>query len=225
MFRSIRLKVDAAGRALAFSLQHPATNVGHIAAVARLQDLLERAEAFAQQEIIGAQTSESAAEEKQKLRVRIRADLTSLSTIAFVAKQGPSELPKGFEIPSLKANDLKFLTDSRVIVAFCKRHAALLEPYGLPQDFLESVTHEIETFEAEMARRLAGENLHVAASGGLQGLGEELIEVLDHLDALNRIRFRDSVELSAGWKSARHIAWPHRKQPRHPDPSAPAPAT
>ena len=225
MFRSIRLKVDAAGRALAFSLQHPATNVGHIAAVARLQDLLERAESFAQQEIVGAKTSVSAAQEKQKLRVRIRADLAALSSIAFVAKQGPSKLPKGFELPSLKASDLKFLADSRVIVAFCQDHAALLETYGLPQDFLESVSHEIETFGAEMARRLSGEQMHVGASGGLQDFGEELMQALDHLDALNRIRFRDSVELSTAWKSARHIAWPHRKQPNHPDPSAPAPVT
>jgi hypothetical protein len=51
------------------------------------------------------------------------------------------------------------------------------------------------------------------------------MQALDHLDALNRIRFRDNVELSAGWKSARRIAWPHRKEPHQPDSLTPTPAT
>jgi len=37
---------------------------------------------------------------------------------------------------------------------------------------------------------------------------DEIMGLIDHLDALNQYRYRQDAERLAAWRSARNIAWP-----------------
>jgi len=63
------------------------------------------------------------------------------------------------------------------------------------------------TSEANAERRA-----HVGARADLEVVAEEIMGIVQHLDALNKYRFRSMPEQLAGWASARNVAW----APRHP---------
>ena len=95
---SIRRKLDMAGRVRDFCRTHPAPdNAGYTAAVARLEELLDRAGAMAQQQVSGQLTVSGAVVNKSQLRREVREMIGLVAGLARAAAREAPDLSVGIE--------------------------------------------------------------------------------------------------------------------------------
>jgi hypothetical protein len=222
---SIRRKLDMAGRVRDFCRTHPAEdNAGYTAAVARLEELVARAEALAQQQVSGRLTVSGAAVNTHELRREIRATIRLLAGLARAAAQEEPELEVMIERSSINASHQVFLTQARVAETNATTHRDLLTRYGMPQNFLEEFKAQLDSFEEAINDKHAGRAAHVGARADLFAVGNQFMRVVGQLDAINGYRFRKDAESLAAWKSARDVAWPAppEKQPSTGETKQPA---
>jgi hypothetical protein len=205
---SVRRKLDMARRVRDFCRTHPSQNQGHIAAVARLEERLARAEALAQQQISGQQTVSGAIANKEELRMEIHKTIALLAGLAKPAAKEEPELAAGILRPDVNGSHLAFLTRSRVAAATASAHQDLLVKYGMPEGFLEELDAALDHYEQALNQQHAGRATHVGATAELEAVTADLMLTIRQIDALNRFHFRQNTESLHAWKSARDVAWP-----------------
>jgi hypothetical protein len=208
----IRRKLDMASRVRDFSRTHPFENPGYTAAVQRLEESIARAEALAQQEETGRRARRASVVGKQQLRASIAEDLRLLVGLARSATEEQTEVAERFPLPFSNANHQLFLTRARVAVAQGIAQKELLGKYGLPDGHLERLAQELDRFEQLMNERHAATRAHVGARAELRAVTDEIMHLVQQLDAINRHRYRDDAEELAAWRSARDVAWAHRER-------------
>jgi hypothetical protein len=205
---SIRRKLDMAGRVRDFCRTHPHQNEGYTAAVARLEELVTRTEALAQQQVSGRLTVSGAAVNTRQLRRDIRDSIALLAGLARAAAHEEPDLSVAIERVPLAASHQVFLTQARVAEANATTHRELLSRYGMPESFLEEFKAQLNDFEQTINEKHAGRSAHVGARADLGAVGTQLMRVVNQLDAISRFHFRKDAESLAAWKSARDVAWP-----------------
>jgi hypothetical protein len=205
---SIRRKLDMAGRVRDFCRTHPAQNEGYTTAVARLEELVTRAEALAQQQVSGRLTVSGAAVNTRQLRRDIRDTIALLAGLARAAAREEADLSVVIERVPIGASHQVFLTQARVAEANATANRDLLIRYGMPDTLLEEFKAQLDEFEQAINEKHAGRASHVGARAELFAVCSEIMRGVGQVDAINRYRFRKDAEALAGWKSARDVAWP-----------------
>jgi hypothetical protein len=220
---SVRRKLDMAGRVRDFCRTHPDQNPAYTAAVGRLEDRLARAEALAQQQVTGHQTVAQAVVNKEQLRLEIRKTIALLAGLAAPAAKEERELAVGIIRPDINGSHQAFLTRSRVAAGTGAIHKELLVRYGMPENFLEDLDAQLDSYERALNQQNAGRAAHVGARAELEAVTADVMLIIQQLEALIRFRFRSNAESLAAWKSARDVAWPSREErPPTGDPQRPA---
>jgi hypothetical protein len=209
MHIDIRRKLDMAGRARDFCRTHPGQNPGHTAAIQRLEELLARAEALAQQQVAGRLAVSNAVMNKEHLRQEIHETLGLLTVLSHVAAREKPDLAV-IARPRTKLSHLAYLTRARVMADTCATHRALLARYGMPDDLLTHLGVALDGFEQALQEKHAGRAAHVGARAELEAVMADIMVVVGRLDALNQYHFRNDAEALAAWKSARDVVWPER---------------
>src|SRR4051812_36325875 len=102
MHIDIRRKLEMAGRARDFSRRHPAHTPGHSAAIQRLEELLAKAEALAQQQVAGRLAVSSAVMNKEECRQEIHDTIGLIAMLALVAAREEPGLAGGISRPRPK---------------------------------------------------------------------------------------------------------------------------
>ena len=197
---TIRRKLEMATRARDFVRGHPDANPGYVAAAARLEECLLRAEALARQEVAGRQAVSAAVVSKEQLRAEVYDTILLLAGLAGPASREAPELADGIARPVRNSNHQAFLTRSRVALETASAHSELLARYGLPEGFLEALGALLDRFEASLQEKHAGRLAHVGAIADLRAVCDEVMAIVNHLDALNRFRFREDAEALGAWK-------------------------
>jgi hypothetical protein len=205
---SVRRKLDMAGRVRDFCRTHPSQNPGYAAAVARLEERLVRAEALAQQQVVGQQMAAGATVNKEALRLDIHKTVALLAGLAAAAAKEERELTVGIIRPDINGSHQAFLTRSRVAAATGAAHKELLIRYGMPEAFLDELNAALDRYEQALNQQHAGRAAHVGARAELEAVTSDIMLIIRQLDALNRFHFRKDAESLAAWKSARDVAWP-----------------
>jgi hypothetical protein len=208
MRTNIRLKLDMSQRAVEFCRQHPDDSPAYATAVTKLEGLVHRATTLAQQQQAGRIAAEASVVSKSECRRGIRKDLESLRDIADAAALRQPEIPVRLQLPDKQVSEKVFLATSRVAVAEATASKELLVTYGMPETMLDSLTQALNQYEEAVTNKHRGITTHVGASADLAAVTDEIMEAVQHVDALNRLRFRDNAELLAAWDSARNVAWP-----------------
>jgi hypothetical protein len=207
MRTNIRRKLDMAGRVRDFVRAHPDTSPGHVAAAERLMDRLARAEALAQQAVTGQRTVSGAIAVRKVLREEIADTIALLAGLARGAARDEPELAAALA-RGAKGGNQAFLTRGRVAAATAAAHRELLQRYGMPETFPDELSRMLDEFEAALNEKHAGRAAHVGANADLDAVTDEVMRLVQQLDALNRFRFRDDAEALGAWRSARNVAWP-----------------
>ena len=206
---SIRRKLDMAGRVREFCRTHPdPTNSGYTAAVQRLEERLARAEALAQQEIVGRQSVAGAVINKEQVRLEIHRLIALLAGLAEPAAREERDLAVGIIKPDVNGSHQAFLTRSRVAAQTGATHKELLVKYGMPDAFLDELNAKLDQYEQSLNQQHAGRAAHVGARAELEAVTADVMLIIRQIDALSRFRFRTDAESLAAWKSARDVAWP-----------------
>jgi hypothetical protein len=201
-----RRKIEMGTRALEFSRAHPDASPGYTAAVTRLEQGLARANELAAQQRDGLLEVRAATARKVELRRSMRqAHLAHLAQVAKIAGREVPELVQKFVLKPGTSSYLAFRTVARGIAAEAESQKEVLVKHGLVEAVLESLVQTLDQFDAAVEQGSAGRQAHVGASAELQAVADEVVQIVNVMDGLNRYRFAKEGELLAAWKSASNV--------------------
>lgn len=213
----VRRKVEMGQRALAFSRAHPDESAGYVAALARLGELVTRADQLSDQQLVGLRAVRTATARKVELRRLIKsAHMEHLSKIARIAAREVPELPQKFALPGRGASYIAFRTVARTMAAEAMSRKEVLVTHGLVEKVLDDLTQAIAKFDAAVEQGIEGRRAHVGASAELETVATEIVELVNAMDGLNRYRFASDAERLAAWESASTVLARTRSTPDTP---------
>jgi hypothetical protein len=211
-----RRKIEMGRRALDFSRAHPDASPGYTAAVTRLEERLTRANELAGQQRDGLLEVRAATARKFELRRSMRqAHLAHLAQVAKIAGREVPELAQKFVFKPRTTSYLAFRTAARGIAAEAESQKEVLVKHGLVEAVLESLVQALDQFDAAVENGSAGRQAHVGASAELGAVADEVVQIVNVMDGLNRYRFAKEGELLAAWESASNVsATPRSSTPK-----------
>lgn len=218
MRANTRRKLGAARGAMHFVAMHPDPSPSAASVGVKLTDLVNTAEGLLTTQREAIVNAASAVNRKGELRDDIGINVVILARTAKMALPENPNLTVHLRLPKGRASEPAFLSVAQVALKEAIANKDLFLKYGMPSDLLDIMTAQLADFEAAIARQKNAIATQVGANAELEAVTADIMGVLNHLDALNRLRFKHDTELRAAWKSARNVPWVN------PDPIA-APET
>ena len=215
-----------AARALDFCTANPSDQASSKSVVARLDALVNRADALSVQQRSGKVNEDIARAERSAIRDTVRREhLRQLVRIAASAVKEHPELKQLFRLPKFSGPNHDFLTAAKDMLGTATAQKPLLDSLGLGETFIDDLTQGIAGFEKATEAGHIGRSARVGASAGLDEIASEVLTVVGVLDGMNQVRFKGDPELLAAWNSASKVAGPFKKAAEAPVPApTPAPA-
>lgn len=210
MRKEVLRTYDTAGRVIAFCHEHPDSNPIVGSAVTTLESLTGRMGGLLEQFESGVNAAGTSSAGKARIRRAVHGELEDLQRFADVAAQRQPELAPVFKLPHGHVNQKSFLAVCRSILALVAARRDLLLTYGMPETLPERIAQGLNQYESVEVQKAVSTQRHVGASAEIDRVRHEMLLVLRHLDALQRVRFADNAELLAAWRSARE---PHGPVP------------
>jgi uncharacterized protein (UPF0210 family) len=205
-------------RVLEFSRHYPEASPGFVAAAARLQERLNRAEQLARQQNDGRSEVRVATARKRELRRLIRqAHLDHLANVAEIASAEEPEILRKFVFPPDATTYQAFQTAAAGIAAEAESRKELLMKHGLSEEVLNGLKVALEQFQAAVEQGEAGRLAHVGASAELVVVSEQVVQIVKVMNGLVRILFGNQRDTMAAWESASNVVAPTRT----PEPTLP----
>jgi hypothetical protein len=193
-------------RVVEFGRLHPDTSPAFAAAVARLQERLDRAERLAHQQMDGVSAVRVATARKVELRRLIkRTHLHHLTSVADVASVDEPELGRKFVFPRDTFTYRGFQTAASGMAAEAQSRKDLLLKHGLAEEVLSGLQVALDQFETAVEQGAASRLGHVGATAELNRVAEEVVQIVKVMSGLIRVRFAGQPELLAAWESASNV--------------------
>ena len=189
-----------------FSRAHPSADANYAPVLARLEERVTRMEALAKQQQGGYLATRSSAARRRGLRRRLHHELLlHLVTVAEVAASEEPALAEKFRLPSGNGSHEAFRTLARKMLEQGQAQRELLAKHGLADRLLEDLAAAVDQFDASVGETNEGRRGHVGARAELDAVSDEVMQLVEMLDGLNRYRFGREAEMLAAWNSARHV--------------------
>lgn len=192
------------------------------------RELLNRLDAVvtALDEHAAAQTSrrggaQEGAAGKAAARDELRRDLEAISRTARALAIATPGLENKFRAPR-SVSDQALLWTARAFAADALPLKTEFTRRGLPEDFLEDLSDDIEAFEQSITGTIREREAQVAATAAIDDSIERGANAVSELDVIVRNRFAADAATLAAWLSASHTQRPPRRA--HPGPNATPPA-
>lgn len=193
-------------RVLEFTRLHPDTSPAFVAAAARLQERLARADQLAHQFMDGRSAVHVATARKIELRrLMKRTHLHHLSSVAEVASVDEPELARKFVIPHDATTYRGFQTAASGLAAEAQSRKDLLLKHGLAEEVLTGLEVALDEFETAVEQGAAGRLTHIGATSQLNTVAEEVVQIVKVMTGLIRVRFASQPELLVEWGSASNV--------------------
>ena len=81
----------------------------------------------------------------------------------------------------------------------------LLVKHGLSDTLLGDLAAAVAEFDASVAETNTGRQDHILASAELRTVSDEVVQLVEMMDGLNRYRFQKEPQLLVAWEAARHV--------------------
>ena len=212
-----RRKLEMGTRVLNFSRVHPDASPGYAAALSRLEERLTRAQDLAAQQRDGILDVRAATVQKRDLRRLMRGtQLKHLARVAEVAARDVPELATKITLTPRPNTYLGFRTAARGMVAEAQTQKELLVKHGLVDTVLDSLVEALNQFDRAVEQGTDARRSHVGASAELDAVGDEIVQIVNVMDGLNRYRFAKDAESLAAWESSSNIFGPPRPASQAP---------
>jgi hypothetical protein len=95
--------------------------------------------------------------------------------------------------------------------------------HGLVESVLDGLVQALDQFDAAVQNGGVGRQAHVGASAELDAVADEVVQIVNVMDGLNRYRFASDAELLAAWESASSVLATPRSATPKPAPEATPP--
>ena len=209
----LRRRLEMAARVRDFLRAHQMDGVGQGLGLAKLEELLERAENLATQQRTGVAVVRSATKQRQEIRRALQPKILGyLSVVGVVAATQNAELAEQFRMPPPNATHQALLTMSRAILEKATAQKQLLVSLGMSEHVLEELATALGEYEQTLEATHAGRREHVGARADLNAVAADISKQLRLLDKVVRYRFGDNAELMGAWESARNVAGPFKSK-------------
>lgn len=194
----IRVRQYGADHAAAF----PASSRGG-EVLADLNNVVTELEGHAAAQSSGTRGSRESTTLKAVARAALREDMEAISRTARVIALTMSGVDEKFRLPR-NAGDQTWLAAARSFARDAEPLKAEFIRRGLPQDFIDDLNADIETFEEAINNSAQNTGSRVAATVAIDKAIERGMNDLRELDAIMRNVFRDDPAALAAWASASH---------------------
>src|SRR5438045_4986497 len=172
--------------------------VGESLGLAKLEQLLERAENRATQQRMGTAAERSAVKETQAGRRVLQPQILGyLSVVGAVAASKDAELAEQFRMPPANATHQALLTMTRAILERATAQKELLVSLGMSEHVLDELATALGQYEQTVEATSAGRREHLGARDDPETVGSHVSETIRLLDKGVRDRFGDNAELMA----------------------------
>ena len=204
----LRRRLEMAVRVRDFLRTHRTDGVAETAALARLEELVNRAEVLITQQRAGIVAERASTETRAKVRRGLRSRLLAyLSAVGTAAASENVALGAQFRLPRVGPNKA-FVTIARGMLEKATEHKDLLVKRGMAEQLLTDIATGIQEFERTLEASRAYRSDHVGATADLTAVLAEVAEQVKVLDGIVRYRFGDNTELMGAWVSAHNIIGP-----------------
>ncbi len=221
MENMVRVRLAMGAQAAAFCKAHPDTNPATGQVAAKLIELSARAGTLLEQKEQGRGAASAAVLDKAAARRAVGEDLKALRKIVREAERKHPEVAIHRKSQKSRASVTEYYANARVALDNATALKEILVPFGLSDELLASLTQGLDTLKAAIDHRLDAVGARITARADLELVSHQIVGVVNSLDAVHAVRFKQSPEVLAAWKSARNVAWPAGSSA---DPTAPAPA-
>jgi len=223
MRANTRRRLGAARGAMHFVATHPDPNPSANSVGVKLTELVNTADGLMATQREANVNAASAVNRKAQLREDIGINVIILARTAKMALPENPNLTVHLRLPKGRASEPAFLSVAQVALKEAIANKELFLKYGMPSDLLDIMTAQVAEFEAAIARQKNANATQAGANAELEAVTADIMGVLNHLDAINRLRFKHDAELRAAWKTARNVPWVSPEPV--PPPVTPAPVT
>ena len=211
MNAQLRRRLEMAGRVREFLRAHKTDGVGEGLGLAKLEELLQRAEVLASQQRAGLVATRSATNRRSDLRRALQSKLLLyLRAVGAVAAKENAELAVQFHVPPSNASNQALVTMARGMLEKATLHKDVLVKGGMAEQLLDDLAKTIGEVEQTIEATRASRREHIGATADLEAVAAEIAEQVKVLDGLVRYRFGENAELMGAWASARNVLGPFK---------------
>ena len=198
-----RRRVEMGIRALEFSRAHPDSDPGAATVVARLEQLVTRANEAATAQRNGQIQVHAASARKEELRREMLAGpIAHLAQVGRAAAREEHELGKAFRFRPDASTFFAFRTAARGMATAAQEHREVLLKYGLSQPVLDQFVQMLDQFDEAVVLGYEGRAAHMGATQELLAGADEIFRTVRVMDGRNRQRFAQDEQLLGSWLSA-----------------------
>src|SRR4051812_9219964 len=196
MNRHISRRLEMAVRVRVFSETNPSTDPSFVIVLTRLKESIDRTLELSGQQVGGFLSKHSSTLRRSDIRRKLRDGLLRfLVTVAKDASTEKPELQAKFELPSHHLSHVRFLTVVRRMLEQGEAERDVLVKHGLSDTLLGDLAAAVAEFDASTAETNAGRQDHILARAELETVSDELVQLVDMMDGLNRYRFQKEPQL------------------------------
>ena len=206
MNTGVRRKLEMAARVREFTRARAASEPGYPPVLARLEELISRADVIAGRQHQGLVAAQGARAHRRELRDVLHRQLVHyLVALGTYAGKNQAELARQFRLPDSNATNAAFLTAVKALVAAAESERDLLVQQGLAVASLDEITRLVSEFEAASEVARTARRDHIGARADLEVITAQLMDEVNLLDGITRYRFGKDPEVMAEWKAARQV--------------------
>jgi len=221
MNRLVGRRLNMAVRVRDFCDTNPSADPSFVSVLGRLKEAINRMVALGSRQVSGLLSRHASTVNRREIRRRLRNDLLPhLRTIAQDASVEKPTLAQEFEIPTHNLSSARFHAAAKAMLDKGVAEKELLVKHGLSDKLLDDLATALAEFEASITVTNTSREDHISARAALKDGSEELLQLVDMMDGINRYRFRNDPHLMVAWDAAKHVVT--GPQPKDEAPAAPA---
>jgi hypothetical protein len=224
MNRLVSRRLNMAVRVRDFCETNPSADPSFVSVLGRLKEATNRMVGLGSRQVSGILSRHASIVNRQEIRRGLRNDLLRhLVTIAQDASAEKPGLGEKFEIPGFNLSSARFLAASKAMLELGVAEKEVLVKHGLSDKLLDDLATAIAEFEGSITATNTSREEHIAARAELQQASDEVLQLVQMMDGINRYRFRGDPHLMVAWEAARHVVTgPQARSETAGAPGAPA---
>jgi len=217
MRAQLRRRLEMAERVRDFLRAHKTDGVGEGLGLAKLEELLTRAQVLAGRQRVGVAMTRQATKHRVEVRRALQRKLLRyLRVVGRVAAKQNGELANEFPLPPSNASDKALVTAAQATLEKATAQKDELVTLGMSPQVVEDLSKALGEFERSLEATREGRREHVGASADLTAVAAEIAEQVQLLDGVVQYRFGDDAELMGAWASARNVLGPFKPKAQAP---------
>lgn len=206
MDAKVRRKVAAGTGSRDFGRSHPVDTPEFILIMGELDELLAKIQIKAGQQRDGFIDKHTGSVRKRDIERRIRRlHLPHLQRAGQSAAPDNPSLAEAFPRKPATTTQAAFRTVAGGMAAAAEEHKEVMAKRGMSVDVLEDLKQALKEFDAAAELGNQGRAAHLEASAELRLLGNEIIQRVRLLDAINQLHFRQDPSLLSAWAAVSKV--------------------